>query len=102
NDGTGKFVDVTARSGDLAKPIRQAVCAAWGDFDNDGWIDLFVGCLRGPNRYFRNRGDGTFEDATESIGLHQQVFNTQALALVDLNNDGMLDLVLNNEVQQSL
>jgi hypothetical protein len=101
NDGDAHFTDITATTGDLAKPIGQAVCAAWGDFDNDGNIDLFVGCLRGPNRYFRNRGDGTFADMSEEIGLTQKRFNTQAIALVDLNNDGMLDVVFVNEGQES-
>src|SRR5262249_44875392 len=100
NDGKGKFTDVTKSSG-LASFTGQATSAAWGDVDNDGHLDLVIGCLRGPNRFFRNKGDGTFEDASESLGLNQKVFNTQAVALVDLNNDGALDFVFCNEGQDS-
>ncbi len=99
NDGTGHFTDVTAKAG-LDKFTGIATCAAWGDVDNDGHPDLVVGCLRGPNRVFRNKGDGTFEDITEALGLEQRVFNTQAIGLADLNNDGVLDFVFNNEGQE--
>jgi hypothetical protein len=101
NDGKGRFLDVTDKAGDLARLGAWATCAAWGDVDNDGHLDLVIGCLRGPNRYLRNRGDGTFEDATERVGLGQRIFNSQAVCLVDLNNDGVLDFVFNNEGQES-
>lgn len=100
NNGKGQFTDVTEKAG-LGSFKGQATCGAWGDVDNDGHLDLVVGCLRGPNRFFRNKGNGTFVDATEAIGLDQRIFNTQAVCLVDLNNDGVLDFVFNNEGQES-
>src|SRR5262249_17815816 len=51
NDGTGRFVNVTAKAGDLGLPVGQAACGAWGDLENSGRLDLVVGCLRGTNRY---------------------------------------------------
>jgi hypothetical protein len=102
NDGTGKFADATATSGDLVALTGHAVCAAWGDFNNDGLPDLLVGCLRGPNRYYQNLGGGKFRDQTEAIGLTQKLFNTQALALADVNLDGWLDVVFVNEGQESV
>lgn len=102
NDGAGKFTDVTEKAGDLAKSIAGATSAAWGDFNNDGLPDVIVGVLRGSNRYLQNAGNGTFKDMTAEIGLVGKVTNTQALAMVDLNNDGKIDLVLANEGQESL
>lgn len=101
NEGNGKFRDATPSSGDLARPIPGATCAAWGDFNNDGRLDLFVGCLRGIDRYFEATGDGTFTEKSTAVGLNQKLFNTRSLLLADINNDGRLDLILNNEGQES-
>jgi hypothetical protein len=92
---------VTTASGELSKPIANANCAVFADFNGTGKMDLLVGCLKGPNRYFKNNGNGTFSDGGEEIGLYQKVFNTRAIAAVDLNKDGVLDLALTNEGQES-
>ena len=60
NDGGGRFTDVTAEAG-LKGPVNS-IAAAWADYDNDGWLDLFVACEKQPNRLFHNRRDGTFEE----------------------------------------
>jgi hypothetical protein len=101
NDGKGKFTDATAGRGDLAKPVENATCLLWTDFHNAGRPDLMVGVLKGPNRLFRNTGDGKFTDASDEVGLTQKVFNTRALAVADFNGDKAPDLVLNNEGQES-
>lgn len=101
NNGRGQFTDATAAAKAFAKPIGRAACAAWADLHNQGRPDLVVGCLRGPNRFFRNNGDGTFTDATDEIGFYQRIFNTRGLCALDINTDGVLDLVLSNEGQAS-
>ncbi|MFB3891471.1 MAG: FG-GAP repeat domain-containing protein [Phycisphaerae bacterium] len=101
NDGQGRFADITAQSGALAAPMGRATCAAWTDFFNTGKLDLVVGCLKGPNRLFRNGGNGVFTDATDQVGLSRRIFNTRGLAVLDLNKDGVADVVMVNEGQDS-
>ena len=101
NDGGARFTDVTAKSGDLARPVGDARCAVWSDFQQRGRLDLFIGCVKGPNRYFRNNATGVFTDATDEIGLTYSIFNTCGLAVADFNGDKMPDIVLNNEGQDS-
>ena len=81
--------------------MGNAVSAAAVDFNKDGKTDLVIGCLKGSNRYFRNSGQGKFVDATDEVGLSQQIFNTRGLAVADINADGASDLLLNNEGQES-
>jgi hypothetical protein len=97
NDGKGRFTDVTASAGDLARPLGQAVGAAWVDLEKRGKPDLVVACLRGPNLFFRNLGGGRFADAGESLGFYQRAFHSRGIAALDLNKDGVGDLVFVNE-----
>jgi len=102
NNGGGVFTDVTVASGDLAGDIGWARSAAWVDFDKNGLPDLFVGCLKGHNRYFSGQTDGTFKDASEEIGLMYRIYNTCGVGIADINSDDMPDLVLNNEGQPAV
>lgn len=90
NKGDGTFVDVTEAAG-LAKPANIG-CAAWADFDGDGRLDLFIGCESGPNRLYRNRGDGTFEDVAARAGVAGPGGVCKGCAWIDYDNDGRPDL----------
>ncbi len=67
NNGDGTFTDVTREAG-LLDPVNST-SRAWADYDNDGWLDLFVGCEQQPNRLYHNRGDGTFEEVAAKAGV---------------------------------
>jgi hypothetical protein len=97
NNHDGTFTDVTHKAGlDAEEMFGMGV--AVGDFDNDGYDDLFVTAY-GQNHLFHNNGNGTFTDVTQSAGLGGvKEFSTGA-AWVDYDNDGKLDLVVANYVQ---
>lgn len=98
NNGNGTFTDVTAKSG-LAISM-YGMGAAIGDYDNDGYDDIFVSAL-GQSHLFHNNGNGTFTDVTKSAGLWgTNEFSTSA-AWIDYDNDGKLDLIVGNYVQWS-
>ncbi|HLH27942.1 MAG TPA: VCBS repeat-containing protein, partial [Acidimicrobiales bacterium] len=91
NRGDGTFEDATARSGLAAFPGGYGHGAAVGDVDNDGHPDLFVTRF-GAYALYRNRGDGTFEDATARWGLGGGRDWPTSAAFADLDGDGDLDL----------
>ncbi len=99
NNHDGTFTDVTHKAGLDVKMLGMGV--AVGDYDNDGYDDLFVTAM-GQSHLFRNNGNGTFTDVTQKAGLMgPKEFSTSA-AWVDYDKDGKLDLVVANYVQWSI
>jgi enediyne biosynthesis protein E4 len=86
----GTFEDVTGKTG--LQGIGYDMGVAVGDYDNDGYDDLYVTGL-GGNHLYHNNGDGTFTDVTQSSGTGGSGWSTSA-TWVDLDNDGLLDLVV--------
>jgi len=109
NDGDGTFTDVTAQAGlDAEHPTQTA---AWGDYNNDGHLDLFIGnessteegdnqwvpipAGRHPAELYRNNGDGTFTNVAAEAGL-DVVSYIKGVQWGDINNDGTLDLYISS------
>jgi hypothetical protein len=90
NNGNGTFTDVTREAG-LMEPANT-ISATWADYDNDGFLDLFVCCETGPNRLYRNRGNGTFEEVAARAGVQGKNKVAKGAAWIDYDNDGYPDL----------
>jgi hypothetical protein len=98
NNRNGTFADVTRAAGLDVELYGMGV--AVGDFDNDGFPDLFITCV-GQNRLFRNTGKSTFTDVTRTSGLGgRTAFSTSAM-WIDFDRDGFLDLFVCNYVKWS-
>lgn len=95
NDGQLRFVDVTADAG-LSSTTQYGMGVAVGDFDADGWPDLYVANF-GSNRALRNTGTGAFEDVTETAGLDDPRWSVGA-SFLDYDGDGDDDLYVVNYV----
>lgn len=94
NNGKGVFTDVTEEAG-LLDPVNSP-CAVWADYDNDGFLDLFICCERQPNRLYHNEGNGTFKEVAASAGLRWDGRCAKGAAWIDYDNDGWPDLFICN------
>ena len=89
NDGDGTFTNV-ADAAEVAN-LRYCKGSVWGDYDNDGFPDLYVSNYGGENRLYRNNGDGTFRDVAPELGVTGPIESFPAW-FWDYDNDGWLDL----------
>ncbi len=94
NKGDGTFEDVTEKAGLTHPGWGMGVC--FGDYDNDGWTDVYLTFL-GPNVLYHNNGDGTFTDVTEKAGVGDPRWGSSA-GFGDYDKDGNLDLYLCNYI----
>src|ERR1043166_6018786 len=94
NNGNGTFTRVFS-SALVADAVTSDGCA-WGDYDNDGYLDLFVATQTGlSNLLFHNNGDGTFTKITNGVIVTEQA-NSRGASWADYNNDGWIDLFVSN------
>lgn len=97
NNGDGTFSDVTFESGIYT--VRPTQAAVWFDFNNDGWLDLFIGNETStldepwPSEFYINQKDGTFREASREVGLYL-ISHIKGVASADINNDGWMDLFI--------
>ena len=106
NRGDGTFEDVSVKAGVDNPEKRLGMGVAWGDYDNDGWPDLFVANDMGPNLFFHNKHDGTFED----VGLWSGVavddqgksLSNMAADFGDVYHDGNLALLITRYSHQPM
>jgi hypothetical protein len=104
NKGNGVFEDVTKKAG-LADPTSKALGVALLDYDNDGWIDLFVSNDTEPNKLYHNNHDGTFTDVGVTVGVafseSGRVRAGMGVDAADFDNSGFPSLLIGNFTNES-
>lgn len=93
------FADVSRQAGitnNRVVSLDMAIGQAWGDYDNDGWVDLYVTDPAGPNTLYRNNGDGTFSVSSLQTQVALPAAHSAGAIFADYDNDGWRDLFVAN------
>ena len=100
NNGDGTFTDVTVRAGELDRERYRGLGVVWGDYDDDGWPDLFVANDAHPNLLYHNNRNGTFTEVAFAAGVAFDEDGRERAGMGvdfgDYDNDGKLDLAVTN------
>ena len=104
NNGDGTFTDVTKSAG-IFNPTGKGLGVVWGDYNNDGAPDIYVANDSTENLFYRNNGDGTFEEVGFMLGValseNGVAENGMGTTFGDWDNDGWLDLTVTNYAEQT-
>ena len=105
NLGEGRFEDVSARGLQGITGLHYGLGVAVGDFDGDGWPDIYIACDSTPGLLLRNNRDGTFRDvaveAGAAYGADGEELGSMGVAAVDVDGDGRLDIVKSNFINET-
>jgi enediyne biosynthesis protein E4 len=105
NRGDGTFEEVSRKAGVDDPDHRYGLGAVWGDYDNDGWPDLYVANDAGPNFLYRNQHNGTFQEVglLQGVALSDdgQAMGSMGVDLGDYDHRGLLDIYVTNFTEQS-